>query len=57
MRLLKIFFCVLLLSATEAVDAEIIKNLDFYDSYELLNDEGFVLEEQLAAEENESQND
>lgn len=57
MRLLKIFFCVLLLSATEAVDAEIINNLDFYDSYELLNDEGFVLEEQLAAEENESQND
>lgn len=57
MRVLKIFFCVLLLSATEAVDAEIIKNLDFYDSYELLNEEGFVLEEQLETEENESQND
>lgn len=57
MRVLKIFFCVLLLSATEAVDAEIIKNLDFYDSYELLNEDGFVLEEQLEAEESEIQND
>lgn len=47
MKTLKLLFCGLLLAATPAVDAEIIKNLDFYESYELLEDESFVLDQQL----------
>jgi len=45
-KIFKIVMCLLLIAATDAVDAEIIKDLDFYESFELLNDESFEIEEQ-----------